>query len=90
MFEVACNISHGTAHRADMVPDLHPAKPGRDYNYWKHWIAEGKDGTLMPAFSQEKGGPLTDAQIVSLAHWLTRNYPTAEQANSGVPARRIP
>ncbi len=88
LFEAACNICHSTAHRAEMVPDLSLAKENRDRDYWMKWITEGKEGTLMPAFTKEKGGPLSDAQIVSLAHWLTQNFPNAQSA-APAPVRRI-
>lgn len=87
LFEAACNICHGGAHRAEMVPDLNIAKPGRDYNYWMTWITHGKEGTLMPAFGKEQGGPLSDAQIISLAHWLSRTYPSAEDIQKTTPVR---
>lgn len=88
LFEAACNICHSTAHRAEMVPDLSLVKASRDRDYWMKWITEGKDGTLMPAFSKEKGGPLSDAQIVSLAHWLTQNFPNGQSVPE-TPVRRI-
>jgi mono/diheme cytochrome c family protein len=72
LYEAACQICHDTTHRNEMVPDLNIARTERDYEYWKTWIANGKDGSLMPAFAKEHGGPLTDAQIMSLAHYLSR------------------
>jgi hypothetical protein len=42
-----------------------------DYTFWKTMTAAGKPGTLMPAFAQDQGGPLTGAQIESLARALT-------------------
>ncbi len=90
LFEAACNICHNTAHRAEMVPDLNVAKENRDHNYWMKWITEGKESTLMPAFSKEKGGPLSDAQIMSLAHWLTRNFPNPSTDAVAPPVRNAP
>jgi len=90
LFEAACNICHATAHRAEMVPDLSIAKADRDYEYWRKWIAEGKDGTLMPAFSKEMGGPLSDAQIISLADWLIRTYPDPSSSNQSPALRNAP
>lgn len=78
LFTAACAICHDSTHRNEMVPDLNVARQVRDFEYWRKWIAEGKEGTLMPAFAQKEGGPLSDAQIVSLAHWLTRQYPNPQ------------
>lgn len=75
LYEAACEICHGGSNRNEMVPDLNIAKQERDFNYWRNWIANGKEGTLMPAFGREHGGPLTDAQIMSLAHYLNRKFP---------------
>lgn len=75
LYTAACGICHESTHRNEMVPDLNVARQARDYEYWRKWIAEGKEGTLMPAFAGTAGGPLTDAQIISLAHFLTRQFP---------------
>lgn len=78
LYESACGICHEGGHRNEMVPDLNIARQVRDYEYWRLWIANGKEGTLMPGFAGEHGGPLTDAQIMSLAHFLTRKYPNLQ------------
>ena len=75
LYEAACAICHDAAHRADMVPDLRMLQVETDYDYWHHWISNGREDSLMPAFSRKHGGPLSEAQIHSLAHWLSRNYP---------------
>jgi hypothetical protein len=41
--------------------------------YWLTWIAHGKSGTLMPAFWEKSGGPLTDAQVHTLADYLLQS-----------------
>lgn len=92
LFAAACEICHSTAHRAEMVPDLHIATGTRDMAYWKKWITEGKEGTLMPAFAKEHGGPLTDAQIMSLVDWLSKNFASGPVLNTppnnpGLPIR---
>lgn len=85
LFEAACEICHGGSHRNEMVPDLNIAKQIRDYDYWRNWIANGKEGTLMPGFSREHGGPLTDAQIMSLAHYLTGRFPNLQAFPGAAP-----
>lgn len=75
LFTAACLICHGAVHRASMVPDLMQPKTARDAAYWEKWVREGGEGTLMPAFAKEHGGPLDDEQIKSLVDYLTTNLP---------------
>jgi mono/diheme cytochrome c family protein len=76
LFQAACGICHQAANRAGMVPDLTVVREARDAEFWRRWIAEGKDRTLMPAFAREKGGPLTTEQIASLVEYAMRQFPT--------------
>ncbi len=85
LYEAACGICHEGAHRNEMVPDLNIAREARDQNYWRQWITNGKEGTLMPAFGKPHGGPLTDAQIISLAHFLTRKFQEEQIAPATQP-----
>lgn len=80
LFQAACGICHTAAHRAAMVPDLALAREPRDAAYWRKWISEGKERTLMPAFAQEKGGPLTPEQIESLVAYALKHLPTQPAA----------
>jgi cytochrome c5 len=70
LFTAACGICHESEHRATMVPDLHALKHPTDQAYWKHWITEGKPGSLMPGFGAELGGPLDSKQIDSLVDYI--------------------
>ena len=72
LFDSVCAICHEAEQRATMVPDLHNLKTPTNDEFWRTWIAHGKPGSLMPAFSTSDGGPLTDMQIASLAAYLTR------------------
>jgi cytochrome c5 len=81
LFQAACGICHQASHRASMVPDLTIVREPRDAEFWRRWIAEGKDRTLMPAFARERGGPLTAEQIASLVEYAMREFPTAPRAN---------
>lgn len=76
LYVAACGICHEAKQRAQMVPDLHHLPHPTFYGYWRMVIADGKPHTLMPAFSQAHGGPLTDAQIDSLAKVLTMAFPS--------------
>ena len=71
LYEADCAICHEGEHRATMVPDLHALKTPTNFEFWRIWIAHGKPGSLMPAFSTIDGGPLSDMQIASLASYLS-------------------
>lgn len=80
LYVAACGICHDAEHRAEMVPDLAALPQPTNTDYWAKWVTEGKEGTLMPAFAKEHGGPLTDEQIESLVGWLNNHYPPAPAA----------
>jgi cytochrome c553 len=76
LFAAACGICHTPAHRANMVPDLAVVREPRDAAYWLKWIGDGKKRTLMPAFAEQHGGPLTEEQIRSLVEFALKHLPT--------------
>jgi len=73
LYEADCAICHEGENRASMVPDLHALKTPTSFEFWRIWIAHGKPGSLMPAFSSADGGPLSDTQIASLATYLSES-----------------
>ena len=75
LFAADCGICHDTPLRAQMVPNLKMPKGPRDQDYWKSWITYGRKGSLMPAFAQSEGGPLTKEQVDSLVDYLFANFP---------------
>ena len=76
LFDAVCAVCHEGEHRATMVPDLHALKTPTNLEFWHIWIAHGKPGSLMPAFSTTDGGPLSDMQIASLASYLNTVNPS--------------
>ena len=86
LYAASCGICHDAEHRAAMVTDLHVPRSTRDIAFWQKWIMEGKPGTMMPAFAQLHGGPLTPEQIDSLTIYLYQNYPKAPQTAAAVAA----
>ena len=76
LYAAVCAICHDAADRASMVPDLHNIKTPTNMDFWQTWIAHGKAGSLMPAFSTSDGGPLSDMQITSLAQYLNATIPS--------------
>lgn len=76
LYDADCAICHEAEHRASMVPDLHNLKVPTNEDFWRTWIAHGKAGSFMPAFSTAEGGPLSDMQIASLAAYLTAAIPS--------------
>jgi mono/diheme cytochrome c family protein len=85
LYAASCGICHEAEHRAAMVPDLKVARTQRDLSFWQQWIMEGKPGTLMPAFAQAHGGPLTQEQIDSLTMYLYQTMPKTPQAVAATP-----
>lgn len=82
LFDTSCGICHEAENRATMVPKLADI-PNKDY--WHHWITQGKEGSLMPAFSKAAGGPLTDEQIDSLVNYLATRGPSPAVPSAGLP-----
>lgn len=76
LYLASCSICHESSHRAAQVPDLRRPKGPRDEDYWTRWAAHSQPGSIMPAFAQSEGGPLTPAQIDSLAVYLRQNFPS--------------
>ena len=82
LYQAACGICHDSERRATMVPDLNHLNHPTDSDYWRKWIVSGKPGTLMPAFAQAEGGPLTEAQINSLVEYLSKKEGAPHQVSS--------
>jgi mono/diheme cytochrome c family protein len=80
LYYAVCAICHESKTRASMVPDLHNIKTPTNVDFWQTWIAHGKAGSLMPAFSTADGGPLSDMQIVSLVQYLAATFPSQSPA----------
>lgn len=77
LFAADCGICHESPNRAAGVPDLKAiaAVKQTNFDYWREWIKDGgRNGSTMPAFGQEHGGPLTEAQINSVAAYLAATY----------------
>ena len=76
LYDAVCAICHDADKRDAMVPDLHNVKTATNDDFWRTWIAHGKAGSLMPAFSTADGGPLNDMQIGTLAAYLNTAIPS--------------
>ena len=83
LYSSICGICHDSPHRASLVPDLHALKVPTNEEFWRTWITIGKPGSVMPAFAQSQGGPLTDLQIASLAQYLNTAIPSHATNTSG-------
>jgi cytochrome c553 len=75
LYTTACGICHEAEHRATMVPDLQNLPNDTNTEYWKQIVAQGKPNTLMPGFSQSRGGPLSEMQIANLVEYLVATMP---------------
>jgi mono/diheme cytochrome c family protein len=70
LYYTACAICHESKDPASPMADLFAIKTPANVSFWLGWIAHGKPGSLMPAFSAADGGPLTEMQIANLARFL--------------------
>jgi len=80
LYVAVCGVCHEAEHRAAMVANLHAIPQETNAEFWKNWIAHGKPGTLMPAFSLAEGGILSDEQINSLVSYLVATIPSKPAA----------
>lgn len=86
LYAASCGICHDAPNRATMVPDLHALKFVPTKEYWQQWVVNGKAGSLMPAFGQVHGGPLTQEQVDSLVEYLTHYFPPRRGVAAATPA----
>jgi mono/diheme cytochrome c family protein len=85
LYAASCGICHDAEHRAAMVTDLKVPRTHRDLAFWQKWIMEGKPGTMMPAFAQAHGGPLTQEQVDSLTVYCYQNFPKSPNVTAANP-----
>jgi mono/diheme cytochrome c family protein len=75
LYDSACGICHDSEHRATMITDLGSLNHPVDAEFWRLMISNGKPATMMPAFAQSQGGPLSQEQISSLVDYLMTDFP---------------
>lgn len=83
LYNSVCAVCHESEHRATLVPDLKNLKIPTNEEFWRTWISIGKPGSVMPAFAQSQGGPLTDYQVATLAQYLNMQFPSKMTNNLG-------
>ena len=83
LYITMCAICHDAGERqASAVPNLRHLKKPVDFNFWKNTIANGVTNSLMPGFAKANGGPLTEAEIQSLAEYLNKTIPPSASVES--------
>lgn len=71
LFQAYCAMCHGADGRGRIGANLQ-AFPGIAVDAAiQETVANGVQGSVMPAFSQAKGGPLSDVDITDIAAYLT-------------------
>lgn len=75
LYSAACGICHDAEARASMVPDLRALPAPLSSELWRTLIEHGRPGTLMPAFAESEGGPLSPAQVDSLVEYMRAAFP---------------
>ncbi|HYG21984.1 MAG TPA: DUF1573 domain-containing protein [Verrucomicrobiae bacterium] len=83
LYVSVCGVCHEAEHRASMVPSLQALPNPTNAEYWRNWVTHGKEGTLMPAFSEKENGILTDQQIDSLVKYLGEKFPSKTASQTG-------
>ena len=81
LYDADCAICHEGENRATMVPNLRTIPQTTSAEFWRTWIAYGRPHSLMPAFATSEGGPLSDAQIISLAEYIGAAIPSKSIGN---------
>lgn len=76
LYAGVCATCHNSHHRAAQVPDLRLLKHPTDADYWRQWIAQGRPGSMMPAFAESEGGPLNEQQINALVDFMVKAFPS--------------
>lgn len=76
LYTSVCGICHDAEHRASTVPDLKNLPHPTDATHWRTWIANGRAGSMMPAFARSEGGPLDDQQIDAIVRHLVQSIPS--------------
>lgn len=87
LFARSCAGCHGADGKLGPAPPLNDALflaqiPDAEL---RRVIAEGRHGTLMPAFAASAGGELTAEQVEILAEGIKKRWKPAEPAPSGAP-----
>jgi mono/diheme cytochrome c family protein len=86
VFKENCVVCHGERGQGRIGATL--AKPwagNQPEVYIRQVIREGIPGTLMPAWSQEFGGPLSEEQIQDVTSYIISLQPLAEEATPQPP-----
>jgi len=78
IYNSACGVCHESHIRASMVPDLKTLTHPTDAEYWRNWINYGRAGSMMPAFAQVEGGPLSESQVNALVNFMIQAYPSRQ------------
>jgi Protein of unknown function (DUF1573)/Cytochrome C oxidase, cbb3-type, subunit III len=96
LYDKACGICHDSEHRATGITDLGSLTHPVDAEFWRLIISSGKPATMMPAFAQDQGGPLTKEQVDSLVNYLMTDFPRNHKPTPQValpeaaPTRNVP
>jgi mono/diheme cytochrome c family protein len=90
IYAAACGICHDSHLRASAVPDLRALPHPTDADHWRKWITYGRAGSMMPAFAEAEGGPLTDQQIDTLIEFTLKAFPSRPGPAAASPRASTP
>jgi mono/diheme cytochrome c family protein len=86
VYGAVCATCHDSQLRAAVVPDLRTLHHPTDAEHWRRWITYGRAGSMMPAFAESQGGPLTEQQINALVDFMVLAFPNRRPPAALVPS----
>lgn len=90
LFQINCKVCHGPEGQGRIGAVLAQNWPGiRPDLSVKNTISSGVSGSWMPAWSQEKGGPLTEAEINDLTAYVL-SLPAAQPGDPSIQPTAAP
>jgi mono/diheme cytochrome c family protein len=91
LFVENCAMCHGDRGQGLVGANLNKAFASFDpQQFVRATVADGIAGTAMPAWSQAKGGPLTEQEIDDISAYIITLAPTAPQATATPPPTTQP
>jgi mono/diheme cytochrome c family protein len=83
LYAAVCGICHESPRRASIVPDPKTQVVPGNRAQARQWVAVGRRGTMMPAFGQAAGGPLSEEQLDSVVDYLIAHRKTYREMANG-------
>ena len=91
VYQANCVMCHGPEGRGRFGAPLAKSWPGNQPDVYVHEVvSDGIDGSTMPAWSQEQGGPLTSQDIDNVTAYVLSLEPSQPSATEPATVREGP